>query len=819
VTNTKADIPAALEFLRNLKSEERLINLIAINPDVRNDIVGETFERDDVDAMKHWLALHNEQRKWNCYFTVNEVRERIQKKPGRKDIKGMWRLHVDLDPGQVPEGKDPDDWNREERERILGLLTTDLPDGVPEPTCIIDSGGGYWGFWDLQDSFPIDGEEDRYAQAALYNKQLEIVFGADHCHNVDRIARIPGTINWPDKRKREKKGRKPMVASVIQPPVKGKYCYLAQFQMAPEKQGGSRSSSGGRSKKVVINGNVPRVMDVNTELPASVPAVVRVLIAQGKDPDDPIKWSDRSKMVWYVICELIRQNVDDDTIFAIITDPDWPVSAHVIDQGAHYEDYARRQIERAHDNAIDPWLCDLNDNHAVIQDIGGGRCRVLLEREDVFVDREGRTTRRKRIAYQSTSDFTTYYSNKFITVPVGNNTAQLEVGKWWLRQPGRRSYNTVVFSPGGDVDGAFNLWQGFDYNAKPGGSAEMFLSHIKSNLCGGREDLYEYVLDWMATAVQFPDRPGQVAIVLRGKQGTGKGTFAKHFGALWGRHYMQVTNSKHLLGSFNAHLADCVVLFADEAFAAGDKAHESALKSLITEESMVKERKGVDAEVGDNFLHLIVASNEDWVVPTGLQDRRFLVLDVGEGHMQDSGYFTKMRKQMEDGGYESLLHFLLYRDVSTFNVYARPQTEALQAQKILSFSSAEEWWFSKLQKGELLPGTRWPGEVPLTTLAHDFVTHLRLWERSERSSLTRLGMFLARVLPGFRDRRMRLSGKRSVRGMDGELTEELNPYGYSLPGLDECRDQFDKEMGGPYTWEQIIEMKDEAQDELPNDNY
>ena len=37
-----------------------------------------------------------------------------------------------------------------------------------------------------------------------------------------------------------------------------------------------------------------------------------------------------------------------------------------------------------------------------------------------------------------------------------------------------------------------------------------------------------------------------------------------------GQHALKISNAKHLVGNFNSHLRDCVFLFADEAFFAGD---------------------------------------------------------------------------------------------------------------------------------------------------------------------------------------------------------------------------------------------------------
>jgi hypothetical protein len=60
-----------------------------------------------------------------------------------------------------------------------------------------------------------------------------------------------------------------------------------------------------------------------------------------------------------------------------------------------------------------------------------------------------------------------------------------------------------------------------------------------------------------------------------------------------------------------------------------------------------------------NFIRLIVASNNDWVVPAGLEERRFFVLDISDKYMQNHEYFKKLFDQMDNGGREAMLHDLL----------------------------------------------------------------------------------------------------------------------------------------------------------------
>ena len=147
-------------------------------------------------------------------------------------------LHVDIDPRA---GEDLE----AERARALGLLTTNLPAGVPAPTVIVFSGGGYQGFWRLEEPIPINGDLAQAEDAKRYNQRLETLFGADQCHNIDRIMRLPGTVNVPDERK-AKKGRVPMLAHVV--PMGDWPSYpLSRFEPAPAVRSASPGTAGGNT--------------------------------------------------------------------------------------------------------------------------------------------------------------------------------------------------------------------------------------------------------------------------------------------------------------------------------------------------------------------------------------------------------------------------------------------------------------------------------------------------------------------------------------------------------------------------------------------
>lgn len=774
------DYSASLAFLLRWAPEGPWI-LTSIEPD-RKGIDTHTFRRDEQDALLAWLAENGSRR--NVYFHVNPALRTLTKKAERADIAALAWLHVDIDPRA---GEDL----AAERVRALRLLTQP-PGGLPPPTVVVFSGGGYQGFWRLERPVPIDGDLAKAEEAKRYNLQLELLFGADNCHNVDRIMRLPGTVNRPDAKKRAK-GRTEELAHVVEWEDSRTYP-IEKFTPAPQVQGAHDGFAG---SSVKISGNVKRLSSVD-ELPPRVPDWCKVVIVQGRDPDDPDKYGSRSEALFAVCCELVRAEVSDDTIFSVLMDPDFGISGSVLDKGSGAERYAVRQIERARENAINPRLRELNERHAVISDLGG-KCRVISEVWDPAMNRP-------RISRQSFEDFRNRYMSTMVVVGKDKDGKDIErpAGEWWLKHPQRRQYDTMVFLPGREAQGAYNLWKGFSCEARPGG-CELFLRHLRENICSGHEGHYRYLLGWMARAIQHPDSPGYAAVVMRGRQGTGKSFFAKCFGSLWGRHFMQVADPGHLIGRFNAHLRDCVVLFGDEAFYANDRRHESILKMLVTEETLVVEAKGVDAEVARNCIHLIMASNESWVVPANVGDRRFFVLDVGDGHMRDDRYFARIAKELDAGGREALLHLLMTYDLSGFDVRDIPKTKALQEQKAHSLPPEQEWWLSKLMEGRILPEHSEWGEVTTYDLLADYVAYVGKFAINRRGNSTRLGLFLRSSCPPGFPRNDQRSTPVEARMMDGGTKLITRPRFYVFPDLPTCRRYWDDNFGGPYSWPEVLE--------------
>jgi hypothetical protein len=422
---------------------------------------------------------------------------------------------------------------------------------------------------------------------------------------------------------------------------------------------------------------------------------------------------------------------------------------------------------------------ELNTKHAVVQ--VGSKVVVLTENDN---PEKGF----KEYSYLPFADFKKLYSNQ---VAEGQKR---DVGSWWLTHPERRQYEGVIFTPGLETPGYFNLWRGFAV-APQKGECSLFLAHIRDNICKGDEALFRWVLAWLANAVQRPhERPG-TALIVRGKQGTGKGVFARNFGSLFGQHFRHISQQRHLTGHFNAHLRDCLLLFVDEGYWAGDRSSEGVLKALITEPEIMVEAKGIDAVPARNYVRVIAASNNDWVVPAGMEERRFCVLDVADTHMQDQTYFKAIEEEMANGGREALLHYLLLLDLRTYpNPAVIPHTEALLEQKLLSMTPEQKWWYGRLRNGSQTSDRQtWEPWVETQMLYGDFTKEAKESGQAWRGSPEEFGKKLVKLCPSLERTRKSSASCRFV-------NNSQRPWGYSFPSLEECQKAFEHAVGMKLRW-------------------
>ena len=241
----------------------------------------------------------------------------------------------------------------------------------------------------------------------------------------------------------------------------------------------------------------------------------------------------------------------------------------------------------------------------------GGSVRIAKTLRDEALGRD-------QLVFLRDTDMRLRYSNHHFKVGETQKGYDIvkRLGEAWINHCNRRTYDRMALIPDGPCPAdVYNLWRGFGVQPQPG-SWSTLDEHLRSVICSGQEDHYEWLIGWLAYCVQHSGRQAEVAVVLRGLKGTGKGMVGQMLIRIFRDHHLHITNGKHLVGNFNAHLLDALFLFLDEAYWAGDKQGEGVLKALITERTLMIEPKGVDSFQMPNRLKILMASNNDWVVPS-----------------------------------------------------------------------------------------------------------------------------------------------------------------------------------------------------------
>jgi hypothetical protein len=299
-----------------------------------------------------------------------------------------------------------------------------------------------------------------------------------------------------------------------------------------------------------------------------------------------------------------------------------------------------------------------------------------------------------------------YLSNRKIPVYSEEDETRIEyASKVWLEWVDRRSFpEGLCFEPNKKKEraGQYNLWRGYPTHPKDG-DWSMLRNHLFENICGKNEEYFNWAMTWLAHMFQYPGEKVGSAFVVRGQKGTGKSKLFEWVAKAMGRHAIKVSQSSHVVGNFNAHQKGVILMVCEEAFWAGSPAAGGVIKDLITSNVMMLEQKGVDAVPTSNYARLAFVSNEDWVIPAGVEDeRRFFVLECGIERQRDIIYFAGIDEQMEEGGVNAMVkEFMEWQPPGgDWNILRNPpKTQALRDQAVESLDPYDQFFIRVIEDG------------------------------------------------------------------------------------------------------------------------
>ena len=347
-------------------------------------------------------------------------------------------------------------------------------------------------------------------------------------------------------------------------------------------------------------------------------------------------------------------------------------------------------------------------------------------------------------------------------------------------------YAGVDFNPSGASKNYLNLWVGPTLTPKAG-EWKLIESFLLEVICDNDQKCYDYLVRYIAHALQRPQEKPGILIVLLGGQGTGKGTLARVLRAIWSATFLQVNNIDTVTGNFNAALERVFIVFMDEALFSGDRKASDALKSLVTEPVIHINEKFQPARQTHSYHRFFAATNADHFKNTERDDRRDFVLRVSEGRKGDRPYWDALHHEIDNGGVEAMVHHLLALNLSGFKVRDKPDTKGLLEQKLQSLGHIARWWYDCLTTGELSPEGKWENFIA-TDAGIELVFDAAGKSIYKKPSRVEFRRELGRLCPS----------ASPAQPMMGNLRQR----GLSLPALAQARIEFEQYIGSPIEWEQ-----------------
>lgn len=315
---------------------------------------------------------------------------------------------------------------------------------------------------------------------------------------------------------------------------------------------------------------------------------------------------------------------------------------------------------------------------------------------------------------------------------MGHLCLNSDVFSAWRESPGRLIVRPeeVGFDPAGkDRNITCNLWGGWPTKPRDGECPGLLnlLWHMCSEEGGAKsEELYNWVLKWLAYPLQHPGAKMKTTIVMHGPQGTGKNMFFEAYMQIYGKYGWTVDQSA-IEDKFNDWASRKLFLIADEVVARSELFHvKNKLKAFITGDQIRINPKNMQAYYEANHVNMVFLSNETMPVVLEEDDRRHAV--IWTPAKLDRAFYAQVQQEIDEGGAMDLYNFLLNLDLTGFNYATLPPMTAAKEELIgLSIDSPSKF-MRALEAGEV-PGFPGRGRPALLSpcLSLDMYEVYRTW--------------------------------------------------------------------------------------------
>lgn len=263
---------------------------------------------------------------------------------------------------------------------------------------------------------------------------------------------------------------------------------------------------------------------------------------------------------------------------------------------------------------------------------------------------------------------------------------------WRDKLPMRKFVSMVYLPWEGEVveDGhggrSYNIWRDSGVSPTPG-DVTVFLEHMAYMFPDEAER--ELAIDYLALLVQRPAVKVNFAMLVKGRQGTGKSWLGSLIARIIGEPNVNWPSNTAVVEKYTDWQLGAQLAIIEELMAMGRIEVANRLKPAITDEYLsIRPMYGKVYSV-PNRLNFLCFTNHDDALPIESGDRRWLVF-FSDAMPAGEGYYERLFAFLEGDGPAHVAHWLCQRQVKLNPKGTAPKTRGKDEMRSLSMGDAEQ---------------------------------------------------------------------------------------------------------------------------------
>jgi len=265
----------------------------------------------------------------------------------------------------------------------------------------------------------------------------------------------------------------------------------------------------------------------------------------------------------------------------------------------------------------------------------------------------------------------------------------------WLSSPYRKTITEITYVPYLKTPAVlnpnhFNLFIGFKHTKEQVydehfkvdmDQVNPWLDLIRHNWCNDDDKVYNYVIKWFGSKVQYPNKKLSSTIVITSVlEGIGKNTFFDFFNThVIGNEFgVTVGSVEELLDKFNDHLEKALVICCDEL--KNNKGNKfnyvDELKKITTQTTRNIDTKFMAKRINcPDYADYVFFTNNYGPIKPSQSDRRYCCIEANCDRANDHEYWGQIYQLKNDKSGQHMFYYLAQLDLSEYNPRDIPLTQ------------------------------------------------------------------------------------------------------------------------------------------------